>query len=85
LGAFAGLWLCLRHRVRGTFLLACALLVYPIPYYIAFPAPRYRHAIEPVMVMLITYALWLYRGREVRWPPPQRTQGKTAKRIAPLL
>jgi hypothetical protein len=54
--------------VRGTFLLACALLIYPIPYYIAFPAPRYRHAIEPEMVLLIIYALWLCRGRELRWP-----------------
>jgi len=67
LAAFAGFWLCLRHGLRGTFLLACALLIYPIPYYIAFPAPRYRHAIEPEMVLLIVYAVWLYRDREVRW------------------
>ncbi len=67
IAAFAGLWLCGRNRVHGTFLLASAMLVYPIPYYIAFPAPRYRHAIEPVMVLLIIYALWLCRGREVRW------------------
>ncbi|MGE5205200.1 MAG: glycosyltransferase family 39 protein [Chlamydiota bacterium] len=68
LAAFAGLWLSFRNRVRGTFLLACALLVYPIPYYIAFPAPRYRHAIEPEMLLLIIYALWLCRGRQVHWP-----------------
>jgi 4-amino-4-deoxy-L-arabinose transferase-like glycosyltransferase len=68
LAAFAGLWLCLRHRVRGTFLLACVLLIYPIPYYIAFPAPRYRHAIEPEMLLLMVYALWLARGRKVHWP-----------------
>ncbi|HEV2117326.1 MAG TPA: glycosyltransferase family 39 protein [Terriglobales bacterium] len=68
LAAFAGLWLCFRHRVRGTFLLTCALLIYPIPYYIAFPAPRYRHAIEPEMVLLIIYALWLCRSRQVHWP-----------------
>ena len=68
LAAFAGLWLCVRNRARGTFLLASALLVYPIPYYIAFPAPRYRHAVEPEMVLLIIYALWLYRGREMHWP-----------------
>jgi 4-amino-4-deoxy-L-arabinose transferase-like glycosyltransferase len=71
LAAFAGLWFCWRRRVRGTFLLACALLVYPIPYYIAFPAPRYRHAIEPEMLLLIIYGLWLARGRRVRWPRPQ--------------
>jgi len=68
LAAVAGLWLCFRKRVRGSFLLACSLLVYPIPYYIAFPAPRYRHAIEPEMVLLIIYALWLCRAREVHWP-----------------
>jgi 4-amino-4-deoxy-L-arabinose transferase-like glycosyltransferase len=68
LAAFAGLWLCFRQRVRGSFLLACALLVYPLPYYVAFPAPRYRHAIEPEMLLLIIYALWLCRGRQVRWP-----------------
>lgn len=72
LAALAGLWLCFRKRVRGTFLLACALAVYPIPYYIAFPAPRYRHAIEPEMVLLIIYALWLCRGRTVRWPGRDR-------------
>jgi 4-amino-4-deoxy-L-arabinose transferase-like glycosyltransferase len=75
LAAFAGLWLCLRHRVRGTFLLACALLIYPIPYYIAFPAPRYRHAIEPEMVLLIIYALWLSRGHEVHWRKRSRVAG----------
>ncbi len=73
LAAFAGLWLSFRHRVRGTFLLACALLIYPIPYYIAFPAPRYRHAIEPEMLLLIIYALWLCRGRDVRWAKPQHS------------
>ena len=67
LAAFAGLWLCFRNGVHGAFLLACALVVYPLPYYIAFPAPRYRHAIEPEMLLLIIYALWLCRGREVRW------------------
>lgn len=74
--AFAGLWLCFRHRVRGSFLLACSLLVYPIPYYIAFPAPRYRHAIEPEMLLLIIYALWLARGRAVHWPTARQPGGK---------
>ena len=29
--AFAGLWLTLRNRIQGGFLLACFLLVYPFP------------------------------------------------------
>ncbi|HLK32769.1 MAG TPA: glycosyltransferase family 39 protein [Terriglobales bacterium] len=68
LAAFAGLWLCFRNRVPGTFLLACCLFIYPLPYYLAHPSPRYRHAIEPEMLLLIIYALWLYRDRQVRWP-----------------
>lgn len=77
LAAFAGLGLCWRRGGRGTFLLACALLVYPIPYYIAFPAPRYRHAIEPEMLLLIIYALWLARGRQVRWPQLSQLKAKS--------
>jgi 4-amino-4-deoxy-L-arabinose transferase-like glycosyltransferase len=63
--AFAGLWLCWRNRVRGTFLFAVLLLVYPLPYYLAHPAPRYRHAIEPEMLLLIIYVLWQARGRSL--------------------
>lgn len=69
LAAFAGLWLAWRHQLHGTFLLGCALVVYPVPYYIAFPAPRYRHAIEPEMLLLIIYALWLCRGHQVSFHP----------------
>jgi len=66
LAAFAGLGLAFRNRIPGSFLLACLLFIYPLPYYIAHPSPRYRHAIEPEMVLLIVYGLWLARGRTVR-------------------
>jgi hypothetical protein len=65
LAAFAGLWLCYRHCVAGRFLFAFLLILYPVPYYLAHPSPRYRHAIEPVMVLLITYGLYLARGRKL--------------------
>jgi 4-amino-4-deoxy-L-arabinose transferase-like glycosyltransferase len=68
--AFAGLWLAYRHCVNGRFLFAVLLLVYPLPYYVAHPSPRYRHAIEPVMILLITYGLFLARGRRLRLPRP---------------
>ncbi len=32
------------------------LLLYPAPYYLAFSQVRYRHAIEPLMLLLIAYA-----------------------------
>jgi hypothetical protein len=37
------------------------LLIYPIPYYIAYPNPKYRHAIEPELLLLSVYlvsVLW---------------------------
>ena len=70
--AFAGLWLTIRNRKRGAFLLACFLLVYPLPYYLVNPFPRYKHPIEPEMILLIVYLFWEARRIQVRWPT-QRT------------
>ncbi len=56
--AFIGLWLSWRKRKFGMFLFACFLIVYPLPYYLVNPFPRYKHPIEPVMLLLIVYAIW---------------------------
>jgi 4-amino-4-deoxy-L-arabinose transferase-like glycosyltransferase len=66
--AFAGLWLTIRNRKCGSFLLACFLLIYPLPYYLVNPFPRYKHPIEPEMIMLIVYLFWEARKIQVRWP-----------------
>ncbi len=66
--AFAGLWLTIRKRKRGAFLLACFLLIYPLPYYLVMPFVRYKHPIEPEMIMLIVYLFWEARRVQVRWP-----------------
>ena len=66
--AFAGLWLTIRNRKCGAFLLACFLLLYPLPYYLVMPFVRYKHPIEPEMIMLIVYLFWEARGVQVRWP-----------------
>ncbi len=66
--AFGGLWLAWRKRVRGSFLLACFILIYPLPYYLVNPFVRYKHPIEPVMILLIVYLLWEARRVEIRWP-----------------
>jgi 4-amino-4-deoxy-L-arabinose transferase-like glycosyltransferase len=57
--AFAGLWLTLREKKSGGFLLACFLLIYPLPYYLVNPFPRYKHAIEPEMILLAVYLFWV--------------------------
>jgi len=53
---FGGLLLATRRRIHGVFLFVTLLASYPLAYYITFATPRYRHAIEPELVIL---AVWL--------------------------
>lgn len=66
--AFAGLWLTIRNQKRAAFLLACFLLIYPLPYYLVMPFVRYKHPIEPEMIMLIVYLFWESRNIQIQWP-----------------
>jgi hypothetical protein len=53
--SFLGLVLMLRNRLRGSFVFAVSLFVYPMIYYLTFAHERYRHPIEPLMVLLAVY------------------------------
>lgn len=53
--SLAGLLLAFRRRLPGRFLLTTLLLAYPAMYYITFPQPRYRHPIEPEMLILSVF------------------------------
>jgi hypothetical protein len=64
--AFAGLWLTLHDRKQGGFLLACFLLIYPLPYYLVNPFPRYKHAIEPEMILLAVFLFWKANGIQIQ-------------------
>ncbi|HET8667507.1 MAG TPA: glycosyltransferase family 39 protein [Terriglobales bacterium] len=63
---FLGLWLTIRRRKRAAFLFTTLLLVYPCVYYLTFPHARYRHPIEPLMVILVVYLF--SESRELRAP-----------------
>lgn len=65
--AFAGLILMFVRKNSHAWLLAPFLLVYPLPYYLVNPFPKYKHPIEPVMLMLIVYVLWEAKGVQVNW------------------
>lgn len=65
--AFAGLAIMFRRRNHYAWLFAPFLLIYPLPYYLVNPFPRYKHPIEPVMLMLIVYLLW--EAHQVRLGP----------------
>ena len=53
--SFCGLALVIRQKKPGAFLYAVLILIYPVVYYITFPHPRYRHPIEPEMMILGVY------------------------------
>jgi len=53
--AFWGLLIALRQRLPGAELYLLLLLSYPTIYYITFPHPRYRHPIEPELLILIVF------------------------------
>ncbi len=70
--AFAGVFLTFRRKSRYHWLLAPFLLIYPLPYYIVNPFPRYKHPIEPVMLILIVFVLSEAKGIQLRWPGKNR-------------
>jgi len=55
--ALMGLILALGNGTQGALLLGNILLFYPVVYYLTYPFPRYRHAIEPEMLLLSSYFL----------------------------
>jgi 4-amino-4-deoxy-L-arabinose transferase-like glycosyltransferase len=55
--AFWGLGRAIRKKVPGAWLFFGVILSYSFVYYIVFPHPRYRHPIEPELLMLIVYVI----------------------------
>ena len=58
-----GLLLAIKRRVHGVFLFATLLVFYPLVYYICFPEPRYRHPIDPALIILGVYLVSEARPR----------------------
>jgi 4-amino-4-deoxy-L-arabinose transferase-like glycosyltransferase len=63
--AWAGLFLTMRDGNPARFLLACLLIVYPLPYYLVNPFPRYKHAIEPEIILLAVYLFWRASQKQI--------------------
>ena len=64
--AWIGMIGLIAARSRYAWLLAPALLVYPCAYYVSSVDPRYRHPIEPVMLILALSAIAATRPRTGR-------------------
>lgn len=70
--AFWGLGRALRQRRPGAWLFLWLILSYPAIYYFVFPHPRYRHPIEPELLILIIYVISEASMRHVK-PAPEST------------
>jgi 4-amino-4-deoxy-L-arabinose transferase-like glycosyltransferase len=47
-----GLFLAIRRHIHAIWLFSSLLIFYPAVYYITFPHPRYRHPLDPVILIL---------------------------------
>jgi GT2 family glycosyltransferase len=72
-----GLMLAVKRRVCGAFLFASLILFYPLVYYVSFPHPRYRHPIDPILLILGVYLI-----SEAR--PRMQSSRSTSDEPAPL-
>jgi hypothetical protein len=54
-----GLLFVLTRRPLGWLPFAAALVIYPIPYYLAYPVAKYRYAIEPELLLLSVYFVFI--------------------------
>lgn len=59
--AFWGLLLALKRKVFAADLFFWLILLCPLIYYFVFTHPRYRHPIEPELLILIVYAICEFR------------------------
>jgi 4-amino-4-deoxy-L-arabinose transferase-like glycosyltransferase len=64
--AIWGLGRALRQKRPGTWLFAGLVLTYPTVYYFVYPHARYRHPIEPELIILMVFLLCEARSRTTR-------------------
>jgi hypothetical protein len=59
----------LPRALTPAWLFAAVIVVYPLPYYLTLPTDRYRHPIEPILLifalqLLLSFAHWIIRRTE---------------------
>jgi 4-amino-4-deoxy-L-arabinose transferase-like glycosyltransferase len=67
--AWAGLDLMRRERRREWVLFLLLFLLFPVVYYVTFVVTRYRHPVEPEMLLLIVYVLSAGKGERKKTRP----------------
>jgi 4-amino-4-deoxy-L-arabinose transferase-like glycosyltransferase len=69
--ALAGLGGAIRDRRDGVTALVIPLVCFPIVFYLTHPEMRYRHPIDPVVVVFVAYGGVLRARADLRIPEPQ--------------
>ncbi len=67
--SIGGLLVAAKRRVHGVLLFATLLVSYPLIYYFTFPQPRYRHAIDPELVILSVFLVSSFPAFQRRRQP----------------
>jgi 4-amino-4-deoxy-L-arabinose transferase-like glycosyltransferase len=62
--ALLGLGVAFKNRMRGAWLFLWLILSVPMIYYFTFSHPRYRHPIEPQLLLLIVYVISEAKSRK---------------------
>lgn len=57
LGAFCGIVLLFRNHSVYAFPLAAGPILFPFAYYLTLALPRYRHPIDPTLLLLTAVAI----------------------------
>jgi len=57
IGALLGIVFLFRHRNIYAFPLAAGPVVFPFAYYLTLALPRYRHPIDPTLMLLLAVAI----------------------------
>ena len=76
--AIWGMLRALRQRRFGAPLFAMLMLVYPAVYYFVFAHPRYRHPIEPEMMIVGVYLITQAESKE------SRARARAARALEPM-
>jgi Dolichyl-phosphate-mannose-protein mannosyltransferase len=67
LGGLCGILVLVRSRNPYAFPLAMSPIVYPLIYYVTHASLRYRHPIDPILMLLVAIAVaWVIQNRGLR-------------------
>jgi hypothetical protein len=73
--ALWGLGRALQKRKSGAWLFALLLLSYPTVYYLVYPHARYRHVIEPELLILAVFLVLEAERKPIRKQPLENKRG----------